>query len=174
MANSRLSNIKEILSIIQALVTIAAIVGAGLWFIVERQATRKAGIEHETTHHRLTNDLTWVHLSITMENVGRRKLDITSGVIRVQQILPIHDELQRSIDAGSNLIEDEKYSVAWPVIREYSPQLKVSIEPGETHIKSFEFIIKSDIKVIRIYSFFSETDNGDLGWTHSTIYQITD
>ena len=53
----------------------------------------------------------------------------------------------------------------------------LTIEPGETHYETGEFIISRDVRTVLLYSYFSNSEyfegsRSAPGWTASTVYDI--
>ena len=165
--------IKPWAQIVQSFVTVAAIVAAGFWSFLQRDTSPKANISHMVTHRQINENLTWVHVSITITNAGKTTLDLASGVIRIQKILPLDPKIKERIDRNENPIPKDSMIVAWPRIGDsYKPPLKIKIKPGESDILKSEFIIPSYVKTVKIYSFFTNEKESKTGWSATTIYDL--
>jgi len=57
-------------------------------------------------------------------------------------------------------------------------QLRASfdIEPGEKQLLEFEFVVPSEVKVVRVYTYFRNDqklkDGSEVGWTASSYYDF--
>lgn len=172
-SSSIFSRINSSANIAQSVLTAIAIIAAGVWFLMQREAAPKANIEHTVTHRQINNDWTWVRVSITISNPGKRLLDFESGIIRIQKILPLDSKIRSIFERNESPISKKDYKVRWPRIgKSYEPQLDIKIEPGEEDNLDYEFIIPSYVKTVKIYSYFSKQENPPLGWAKSTIYDL--
>ncbi len=171
---SKLSRVKSAASIAQSVFTVGAIIAAGIWFYIQKEASPKANIDHKVTHRQIDDDWTWVHISITISNPGKRLLNLESGIIRIQKIMPLSKEIRKMIKNNKSPISQKSYRVPWPTIgKSYKPQLNIKIQPGEDDTLDYEFIVPSKIRTVKIYSYFTKQQKPPIGWGKSTIYDIT-
>lgn len=165
--------IKPWAEIVQSFFVVAAIVAAGIWFFWQGETSPKAKISHMVTHRQINENLTWVHVSITITNAGKTTLDLASGVIRIQKILPLDPKISERIERNENPIPQDSLIVAWPRIGDsYEPPLNIKIEPGESDMLKSEFIIPSYVKTVKIYSYFEKQKDSPTGWSTTTIYDL--
>ena len=170
---SRLNKAKNWASFIQSIVTIFAIMAAGWWFFFSGEHSPKANIVHEVVHRKITDKWTWLHISTLINNVGKTSLDINSGIIRVQQILPLDPKISEKIKHNQSPIDQEAMIVLWPRIGDpYKPKINLKIEPGESDTVKCEFIIPSYIQTVKIYSYFAKSQDSGIGWSTATIYDL--
>jgi hypothetical protein len=170
---TRLEKTEKITSIIQAVVTVIAIILAGIWFYLQRELRPKLNITHTVTYQPITEHWNWIHIDVGLTNISKRHLRLTRGRIRIQQILPLDDPLAEAINRGENLIPQEQTQVTWPMLgNTYSPNLQIRMEPGESDTLEYEFIVPSSLKVVRIYTYFEEREGAEWGWSRATIYEL--
>jgi len=170
---SCLEKAKNWASFIQSIVTIIAIIAAGIWFFWRGEPSPKANIAHEVMYRQITDEWTWLHISTIVSNVGKRSLEINSGIIRVQQILPLDPKISEKIKRNESPIDQEAMIVLWPRIgNPYKPNISIKIEPGESDRVTCEFIIPSYIRTVKIYSYFTKAEDSPIGWSTATIYDL--
>jgi hypothetical protein len=170
---SCLTKAKNWASLIQSIVTILAIIAAGIWFFWRGEASPKANIVHEVVHRQITDKWIWLHISTIISNVGKSSLEINSGIIRVQQILPLDQIISEKIKRNESPIDQEAMIVLWPQIGDtYSPKINMKIEPSENDRVKCEFIIPSYVRTIKIYSYFKKAEDSTVGWSTATIYDF--
>ncbi len=173
-APTKLSRVKNAAIISQSVATVIAIIAAGIWFFMRGEVLQKANIEHNVTHRQINNDWTWIHISITISNPGKRFLDLKSGIIRIQKILPLDSKIRDRINNNKKLVSQKSYGVPWPRIdKQYEPQLNIRIQPEETDTLNYEFIIPFKTETVKIYSYFEMQQSPQIGWGKTTIYDIT-
>lgn len=74
--SSMLTTLKDAAAVVQAVLTSAAIVLAGVWFYFQREALPRAHLTHAITHRRLADNVVWMHVTVDVENVGKRALEL--------------------------------------------------------------------------------------------------
>jgi hypothetical protein len=170
---AKYEDLKNLAAIIQSFLTVAAIIIGGIWFLYRGEAGTKANVSHVVSHVRISDDWTWVHIATRIENVGKTELDLDSGIIRIQQILPLHNKVSDKLIAGTSLVDEKWKIVLWPTVcpSYYFKGLEVNIAPGEDETIEHEFIIPSYIETAKIYSFI-QTKGEEFGWDRTTIYHI--
>jgi hypothetical protein len=75
---SKFKKLSEIASLVQTLLTIAGIIAAFIWFIAQSESSLKANITHSIIHKRIHDDWTWIHATVDISNVGKRRLALGS------------------------------------------------------------------------------------------------
>ena len=101
------------------------------------------------------------------------------GVVRVQKILPLEDDMQQALAQGYDLVEEGEEEVPWPLIapeRKYIRQPgKIEIEPGENFDIYFDFVILTDeVRTIAVYShFLNSMKKGNRGWSRTAIDDVS-
>jgi len=168
-----LKKFKDWMSIIQSVITVAAIIAAGIWFFWRGEPSTKVNFTHVVAHRQINEQWTWLHVSIIISNVGKRTLDLKSGIIRVQKILPLDPKISERIKRNETPIDEKAMIVLWPRIgKPYKPKIDIKIESGESDRVNCEFIIPSYVQTIKIYSFFKKSEDSTIGWPVTTIYDI--
>lgn len=173
---------------IQAIVTIAAVCVGGFWtyrlFIMERAHYPHANVEQKISHVALSKRTNLLRIGIELTNTGRSRLGLTKSIIRVQQLLPIPSCPKQgpcAVDEVNNALKETERRTdrfSWPLIAKREKSLKPSldIEPGEKDFIDFEFVVPSEIKVIRVYSYFRNDQRSkggnEFGWTVSSYYEL--
>lgn len=166
---ARLEIIKDVADVIQSILTIIAIIAAGIWFIMRAETTPKANISHTLEHEPITEKWTWVHVGVIISNPGVRRLELRHGTFRIQGIMPLGDVIKEKIQKGEAIIPKDDGIVKWPTIgkiyvnenyktdviceNEYENRdVKIDIDPGESQKLVVEFLIPSFVEAVRIYS----------------------
>lgn len=181
-------NIKEKIQTIQAAVSIIAIVVGGFWtynlFIKERKHYAHANIEQKVSHITLSGRINLLRIDIGLTNTGNSRLILKRSVIRIQQILPIlpcaeHEPCAvKEVNIALKETQRREDRFSWPLLSERNQifEKTIDIEPGEKDVKDFEFIIPSDVKAVRVYSYFRNeqktTSKDEVGWSISTYYDF--
>lgn len=164
---------KDLLSGLQSLVTILAIIFAGFWFLISDEGSRKLNISHSFKSYGISENYRWVGVSVKIENAGRRLVNIENGKVWLQKILPIPRDIKKLIDSNQLLIPKDKREVQWNIIGKiYNEEIKAEILPGETDELEYDFIIPCYVKVVKLYSHYGKQDDDALVWQHTSVHEV--
>ena len=175
------SQLKETVDIIQSVLTFFAIAVSGVWgywlFVQKRQRYPRASIKHDITHMPIANDKLLLHVSVTIFNKGDILLSLESMETRIQQMLPLSDEVLDSVAKGHKLVSEGETEHIWPTLDSRESRWEKGqreIEPNESQDIHYDFIIDAEIQVIQVYSFLvNETKRGhEIGWDLTTLYDL--
>jgi hypothetical protein len=169
-----LSKWKDIIDITHNIIVILAIISAGLWFYLKGQIRPKVDIKHEIVCQNIHNNNNLVNVVINLKNIGETPIELIAGTVRLQKITPLDDDLKKDIDSGVDII-DRKHGIVlkWPYAckeGKYEIAESIFIEVGETRRIDYDFIIPSDVTMIKIYSYFEEKNKGR--WRRVTISHV--
>ncbi len=173
----------NLLSIIQKIVTIAAVIIGGLWtynlFIMHREAYPKGDVSYQIEEIKLSDEYILIQVFIRIKNTGNTVLRLRKGDVRLLDISFPNKRIEKKVDALQKNKFRKKPTFNWATIQYVIKEWKegeIEIEPNTVDQIDFEFIIKSNFKFIKIYSWFTNLekpiDDGWIGWTASEIYKI--
>jgi hypothetical protein len=170
---------KDVIDGIEALFTIIAIIVGGVWtymlFIKRRQQYPRADITHKIINIPLTNGKTLLRVKTIISNPGEVLLTLASGETRVQQILPLSDDITADIAVGKDPVV-EGTEAGWPLlgrrVREGAP---CEIEPGEKDEICYDFVIDSGVQATFVYSYYRNImkKDRDIGWGLTTFNDMS-
>ena len=172
---------KNIVQIIESLATVIAIVVGGFWtygvFIRHRQKYPRAMITHQIVQKPIGRGKTLFLATIQIENKGDVLVKINRGEVRLLQVLPLIGEIQQAVATGNDPVKTGYTSVDWHLLGKRSLSFSkpaCEIEPGETDIIQFDFIVEDDVRFVQLYSYFKNEQKGakEIGWTNTTFYEI--
>jgi len=177
-----LKDLKDFISIIQPLLTMSAIIWGGVWsymlFIRKRQVAPRANIEHSITYKSLTANKSLLHLTVKITNIGNVLIVLKDADIRLQKISPIAPELLEYIEQGEVPLLKYSNEGDWPKIGGELFSLQDRVEPGETHELYYDFILDNNIKLVKVYSHFTnikiwkKKPSREIGWGLSTLHEL--
>ena len=178
------SSFQEWADIFQSIVTILAIIVGGIFALFKLQAFRDfephLTISHKVSH-RLIGD-SYVHIDATAElrNSSKVQVEIREGLFSLQRISPTSDvEIESLFE--ETFIKREKRNLQWPTLYKLNAvwnKGELTIEPGESHRETIEFVISTELQSVIIYTYFSNprfplSSPMPKGWAASTIYDIS-
>ena len=179
---------KEKVEIAQAIVTIAAVFIGGLWtynvFIKERRVYPHVNIEQKIFHVALSDQINLLRVGLDLTNTGNSLMVTGKSTLRVQQILPWlpcpKDGPCAANEVSEAIVKIKRQGdrFSWPLIAERDVYFApiVDIEPGEKQTLDFEFVMPSDVSVVRIYAYFRNEqkfkEGREIGWEVSSYYDF--
>lgn len=172
---------KPVTEIIYNVLTSIALIVGGFWayflFIQNRQKFPRAAIKHQIMQKSLGNGKILLHVIIEVVNLGDVLVDLKSGKVRLLQVLPLDEDINKIIQSGEDPVSDGQSEISWPLMfsRKFlSKERPCEIEPKECESFQCDFVINNYVQTVSIYSFFqNKTKKGrELGWACTTIHDI--
>ena len=141
-------NIRDAISTIQAIVTTIAVIIGGIWtyllFIEHREIAPRVNISHKIQSADITENITWLHIESRINNIGKTRVTLSNGQVRLQLIKPLADSIQKKIDLGKSIFDSPNNIVLWPLIKKRQFDREIILEPGEVDIIPIEFIVPKE------------------------------
>lgn len=172
-----LSTLKDIATIVQSVITVAAVILGGIWtywlFVRKREKYPSAKIEHRISHRPIANGKILLSIDATVINSGDVLLALVSGNITVSQMLPPQDELLDILNTSEG-----DWVTSWhplvPIVNPIGQKGQLEIEPGESQQFFNHFVIDASIQTILVKTFFDnvEKPKRKIGWTLTTMYDL--
>lgn len=173
-------------SVVQSFIT-AVIVAVGAVFAYRKLQLFRDFEPHLTVTQTLSHrpiGTRYVHISVTaiLQNSSKVRVEIREAFYKLYQIAPIDDDEIELLynQTVVNRDDDDVSDIHWPEL-EALPRASdthvLTIEPGETHYETGEFIISRDVRTVLLYSYFFNSEyfehsHSAPGWTATTIYDI--
>ena len=174
---------KDVAAIAQSVVTVVAIVVGGYFAYYKLQLFRELEPHLSITHdisHRFIGD-SYVHIAVTANiyNSSRVMIELGDATSSLLMIGPTTDaDVERLY--GEMFVERTVDYLQWPTLDRiertwFSNQL--TIEPGERHRETYEFIVEAGIDSVIVYTYFSNLNASqgselEEGWSETTVYDI--
>ena len=103
-------------------------------------------------------------------NSGSTLLTPEYAEVRVQQVIPVPQEIDALAQKGVDPVEVGETEYSWPMLvdRKWSwPAGELEIEPGESDALHADFVIKASVRTVKVYAFVGNPQKKDegLGWT---------
>lgn len=177
--------LKDAAGIVQAVITAAAIIAGGIIAAYKLQLFRDfvphLTISHEVSHRPVGDSYVHIAVKAALHNTSKVRVGIRAGIFRIHQIAPMADseieDIYFQVFGTRELLD-----LQWPTLEEIQPawdENELTIEPGETHRHTIEFIVLVDHKTVLIYTYFynpnySEGRKAPQGWGEATVYDISE
>lgn len=183
MNNDSLDRTIKKIDLFLKIATIIAIIVGGLWtyklFILHREAYPKANISYRIEERKLSEEYNFIQVFVRIENSGNTVLRLLRGDVRLFDISFPNENIENELREFGKPAFRKKEIFDWTTIQFVKiewPEGKIEIEPSEADQLDFEFIIPSQYKVIKIYSWFTNMEKNvggeTIGWTASKLYNI--
>lgn len=178
-------SVHDVVDIISKVVTTGALIVGGIWtyalFVENREVYARANLKHDFTLVDIDNQRCLLRLDVTIENTGNVILQLFSGEVRVESILPLSRRIEKSLEIRKNPLEEGPAFFSWPVIRLRRSSWEsgeFELEPNEKDTIRYEFIISRRYQVVNVFTHFDNpTKNQNqrrIGWNHSTLIDLRD
>lgn len=168
---------EKIISILESIVTILGIFGGAIisyfLFWKNREIKPKADIENKLEIIKLDkNDFSLITLHVTVKNYGKVLLKIKYYEINIQSLIPSNrvDELTGSKKNQSNKILEIGSLENLHTIKD--DECTDVLEPNEKHVYTHTFMVSNKIEIIKIKSFFTNSNKSNLGWEAISTFKI--
>lgn len=169
---------QNLLQNLESVATILAILIGGVWtyilFIKNREKFPKADITHRIEKINRKNDVI-VRLTIEIKNLGKVKLPVKSGEVRLQQIKPSTSTVIDAIERFQENKNAKKREIGWPILEERLFSFEkdeYELEPTEKEHFEFDFILDQEIDVIQFYTHIKNVFKADKGWNYTSIHEL--
>lgn len=164
---------KDVLAATQSILTCFALLVGGIWFLISNEGSQKLSVQHTIVSYQLNKDWRWVGVAVKLENVGKVALEIDEGIVWIQKILPLPDNVKTLIDAGKPVLEAGLSSIRWQRIGDpIKNTIKARVLPNESDTLRYDFLIPSYVKVARIYSAYKRGEDNNV-WDCATVVDLT-
>ena len=139
---------------------------------------------HQLVAVPIGEDRILLRIDVYVTNVGDVLLQLEHVKVRVNQILPVREDILAGFDVDGGINTFNVTNTPWPnlVDQEFDWDIeRPEIEPSEIDEFNYDFIIPSEAKVIEIYTYFTNVKKRktkrrktEIGWGHTSIYDLTD
>jgi hypothetical protein len=158
--------------------TVIGIAIAGWWaysrFLKHRTGKPHASIGYDSWDRSVSSAKRWFRLELRIENTGTVLLPIEKLRCEIYQVLPLTSE-SADLLAAETLIDDDgeaKLTCLDEQRREWA-KTEFEIEPGESDIVAFDFVIAAEVESILVYAHIPNCTKGErVGWDLSTIHDF--
>lgn len=187
-----LTTIKSLGESIKPIIEVIAILAGGWWsyrlFIKNRLDYPVAEITHQISNHDIDSKFQYISVLVTMKNISKVLIELDFCQILVQQMFPLQidilemlqkaDPEQIRLGIAADLFSPRDKQITWREIgyRDYEWEKGIiNLEPGQTDVFQYEFIVKKETEIIRVISYFhnKKITSTNVGWRTPTIYKCS-
>lgn len=185
-----LMQLKDVLEVVQAVLTSMAILAAAIWtymlFVKKRQRYPRINVQHEIKHWPISPEQYLLRVVIRISNIGEVLLPLESVTVRVQQIRPWRNDALGTIDELRNNMAADTSELDWPVLddRETKWDKGVQeIEPAEDDEIVYDFVMDKEVEAVSVYSYVKNAykkrplikrwQSREIGWNTTTVHEIS-
>jgi hypothetical protein len=151
---TKLEGCGHVAGIIQAVATTIAL-GLGAWWFVEQRQTYPHGqVKQVVDVHRVGTAAIAVEAQVSFENTGKRLIHLESANIKLQDVSPEpygYEELasqdgvaywnaKRPVQTPDPR-QFNQGELRWPLIKQFDQSIDHRVEPGETDVLVFTFLV---------------------------------
>ena len=168
---------------IQSAITSVAIVVGGAFALFKLQVFRTfephLTITQEVSHRPVGDSYVHIVVTATLHNSSRVRVDLSEGLFRLQQVRPLPDaEVERLY--AEVFVDYVERDLQWPTLDEATRKWgenEASVEPGESHQETCEFIVDSHVQAVLVYTYIHNAKtarhpSSSRGWTAATVHDI--
>lgn len=159
-----LSDWAYVARVVQALLTVVAIVAGGVFAWrnahIFRHNAPHVNVSHEIEHVFLSDEYVYITVTATLHNTSRVNIEFLNGYSRIQQVTPATDEEIERLYAEAfetpGISRPPGY-LQWPTLGNYLiwwEKDRLTVEPGELRAETFEFMVKRDVESVIITTYF--------------------
>jgi hypothetical protein len=158
--------------------TVAAVITAGWWtytrFLKHRSGAPSASLSLEAWERRLTSDRRLIRVGLNVENTGAVILPVQELRCEIYRVFPLSAETEGLIADDALIDTDGEASL--PCLdqrKKHWAEEEFEIEPGESDMVPFDFVIEEGIESVLIYAHIpNSTKSKAIGWDVSEIRDI--
>jgi hypothetical protein len=179
------------------IVQIAAIILGGFWaylaFVRGRLRFPHVSLQHSITHRTLDDGRRILRVGTTINNSGGVIVRLVSGTFRVDQVLPLPDQVSSALETPRGPVSEGDLDIDWPPVdasafreHEWPEEKRPEIEPGETDVIPCEFVVPAHLETVSVHTYLKNSKKGrwhwrpwrwrrgrrDIGWTLTTFYDF--
>jgi len=181
--------VKDVLEIVQAVLTSAAILAAAIWtymlFVKKRQKYPRIKVGHEEEHWAVSPDEYLLRVVVRISNIGEVLVPLESVTVRIQQICPWRSDALGTIREARGKLKLGTSELGWPVLDERKCEWRSGvqeIEPAEDDEVIFDFVVDKAVEAVSVYSHVKNAykkkhlarrwRSREIGWNTTTIHEL--
>jgi hypothetical protein len=195
---SRLEWWGHLVQIIQGAATAIALALGAWWFIEQRQTYPHAQLSQSVNVVRVAKGLIAVEVQVQFQNTGKLLIHLTHATVKLQNVAAEpYSYADLAVKNGADYWKANRpmptpdprqfnqAELRWPVLKQFDDKIDHVIEPGETDVLVFTFLIpcrsdpndpSSEMHVLRIASDIHKPAKGqttDFAWKTRAFADVT-
>jgi hypothetical protein len=166
---------KDTFGALQDVATVIGIGVAGRMYFKRRQHMPRLDVSLSVTHHNLDDDRVLIAVRANLKNHGALPVTIPRAKAFVELIAPVTAEVEKHLAERVPDALVMNNVIAWNGIEECQCEPNMYLEPGETDVYPWDFVIPTGVRTIQVYAHFdNERRSGEaaLGWSARAMHDI--
>ena len=174
--HSRLERWHLGLQIVQAAATAIALALGAWWFIEQRQTYPHAQLSQTVNVVPVAKGLIAVEVQVQFQNTGKLLIKLTHATVKLQTVAAdpygYPDLAQKNGEdywkakrpvQTPDLRQFNQAELRWPLLKQFDDKIDHRIEPGETDVLVFTFLVPcdQDLHMVRVASDIQKPAKGD-------------
>ena len=152
--------VRDWLTIVGAIVSIAVVIGGGVLARRNAQIFRAKAphvvISHEISHRPLGSSYVHIFVTAALHNSSRVHIEFLDGFASIQQVNPISDSDVEALHEQV-FVDREVADLQWAdlaLLRHRWNQDGFLVEPGEIDTETFDFVVGRDVESVAVTTYF--------------------
>jgi hypothetical protein len=153
-AKTRLEKWLQFTQLAQGIATAIALVAGAIWFMEQRQTYPHAQVQQSVEAVSVGRGLVAVEVQVQFQNSGKLLIHLTHATVKLQNVTPDpYDYAALAEENGDSYWKARRPvptpdprqfnqgELRWPVLKQYDGPIDHVIEPGETDLLVFTFLV---------------------------------
>lgn len=173
--------IKDAVAVTLGLFTISGIVVGGIWtyylFVKRRLSYPKMELKQRVQKWDSGSDYFFIRVEMVVKNVGEILFPITRVKLQLYDMRPWPEKLKDLLEKAASSTEYGKCEVKIPSSEKVvkfpvdDPKKRYELEPGESMVLTFDYVIPKKIEMLAVYTFLYSGD-GETGWGETSYEEL--
>ncbi len=158
------------------LFTLLGIMGAAFWFIYTSEYTSRLNTKHTIDSYVLNSSQRYVSIGVQVENVGNAEDIIDEGIIYVQKVLPLSDQVDKIL-RDPDMVDKPITDIPLPLLLNYDGENAMyniepfKVSPKEVATSYYGYVILCTVEVVKVTTNLS-SQKREVFWEHSNFYEF--
>lgn len=163
--------LKGWIEVCQSILTIIAILSAGIWFLWRQEASNKLVASHDVDFIKVSDKFYFANISAVLENKGSTEIEINKIQIVIQRVKPLSSKLISRIEDDIGLLVDGETLIDFPILSNSMIPYKLILRPKESENVNIHAVIPAHVSAILVYMYIPIRGQ-NLGWKHTSVYSV--
>ncbi len=176
-------HVSKAAAIVGSVGTLIAISVGGVFAVYQFRLFRHnephLSVKQSVTHHSVSDDYVAIVVTTELRNSSKVEVKIRESLFRIQQFDQFSNEEVEALYLET-FVKGKHIQLQWPTldaIRRNWLVGEITVEPGESHTETYEFVVGKHYRSVMVYSMFynpnsSSDDKDRFGWHATSVYSM--